>query len=61
MLDLSQELRARDQRDSERAASPLRPAKDAYQLDSSELSIDEVVNQVLRWYSQKVAERPAGA
>lgn len=61
MLDLSQELRARDQRDSERAASPLRPAEDAYQLDSSELSIDEVANQVLRWYSQRAAERPAGA
>jgi cytidylate kinase len=61
MLDLLQELRARDQRDSERAASPLKPAEDAYQLDSSELTIDEVVNQVLRWYSEKAAEGPAGA
>lgn len=60
MLDLSQELRARDQRDSERAAAPLKPAEDAYQLDSSELTIEEVVNQVLRWYSEKAAERPAG-
>lgn len=60
MLDLSQELHARDLRDSERAAAPLRPAEDAYQLDSSELSIDEVVNQVLRWYSEKAAERPGG-
>jgi cytidylate kinase len=61
MLDLSQELRARDQRDSERAAAPLKPAEDAYQLDSSELTIDEVVNQVLRWYSEKAAARPGGA
>jgi cytidylate kinase len=61
MLDLLQELRARDQRDSERAASPLKPAEDAYQLDSSELTIHEVVNQVLRWYSEKAAEGPAGA
>jgi cytidylate kinase len=61
MLDLSQELHARDQRDSERAAAPLKPAEDAYQLDSSELTIDEVVNQVLRWYSEKAAERPGGA
>jgi CMP/dCMP kinase len=61
MLDLSQELHARDLRDSERAAAPLKPAEDAYQLDSSELTIDEVVNQVLRWYSEKAAERPGGA
>jgi hypothetical protein len=27
--------------------APLKPAEDAYQLDSSELTIDEVVNQVL--------------
>jgi cytidylate kinase len=50
---LSQELRARDARDSERAASPLKPAEDAYQLDSSELTIDEVVAQVLDWYAKR--------
>lgn len=50
---LSQELRARDQRDAERAASPLKPAEDAYQLDSSELTIDEVVAQVLDWYAKR--------
>lgn len=54
---LAQELRARDQRDSERAASPLKPADDAYQLDSSELTIDEVVAQVLRWYAEKSEEK----
>jgi cytidylate kinase len=53
---LAQELRARDQRDSERAASPLKPAEDAYQLDSSELAIDEVVAQVLSWYAEKSEE-----
>lgn len=50
---LSQELRARDQRDSERTASPLKPAEDAYQLDSSDLTIDEVVAQVLEWYARR--------
>ena len=50
---LSQELRARDQRDSERAASPLKPAEDAYQLDSSGLTIDEVVAQVLDWFAKR--------
>jgi cytidylate kinase len=50
---LSQELQARDQRDSQRTASPLKPAEDAYQLDSSELTIDEVVAQVLDWYAKR--------
>lgn len=50
---LSQELRARDARDSERTASPLRPAEDAYQLDSSALTIEEVVAQVLDWYAKR--------
>lgn len=50
---LSQELRARDARDSERTASPLKPAEDAYQLDSSALTIEEVVAQVLDWYAKR--------
>jgi len=50
---LSQELRARDARDSERTASPLKPAEDAYRLDSSGLTIDEVVAQVLDWYARR--------
>jgi cytidylate kinase len=52
---LSQELQARDQRDSERTASPLKPAEDAYQLDSSGLTIEEVVSQVIDWYAKRDA------
>jgi cytidylate kinase len=44
------DLRARDDRDMNRSASPLRPAEDAMQLDSSDLSVDEVVRQILAWY-----------
>jgi cytidylate kinase len=51
IADLSQELEARDRRDAERSTAPLKPAEDACQLDSSELSIDEVVAQVLNWYA----------
>lgn len=47
---LSADLRARDERDSRRSAAPLKPAQDAYQLDSSALAIDEVVAQILDWY-----------
>jgi len=36
----------RDERDSARAHSPLRPAADAVQLDTSGLSIDEVVARI---------------
>jgi cytidylate kinase len=50
---LSQELRARDARDAQRTASPLKPAEDAYQLDSSGLTIDEVVALVLDWYAKR--------
>jgi cytidylate kinase len=49
---LLQDLRDRDERDSSRSAAPLRPAADARQLDSSQLSIDEVVAQVLRWHGE---------
>jgi len=64
MPSLSQEqvrldIEARDLRDAQRAASPLKPAKDAHHIDSSQLSVDEVVGLVLRWYaqSQEIAVR----
>jgi cytidylate kinase len=44
---IAAELAARDHADSSRKASPLRPAEDAEIIDTSELSIDEVVEQVL--------------
>lgn len=46
------EIEARDERDAQRSASPLKPAEDAYRIDSSELSVDEVVALVLKWYAQ---------
>jgi cytidylate kinase len=52
---LSQDLRERDERDMKRAASPLRPAEDAYRLDSSELTAREVADQILDWYESLVA------
>ena len=49
---LLQDLRARDERDSSRVAAPLRPAEGARQLDSSDLSIEQVVSQILRWHGE---------
>ena len=40
------EVEARDARDSSRKHSPLKPAKDALIIDTTELSIDEVITQV---------------
>ena len=47
LAGLSAEVAARDQRDAERAVAPLRPAPDACVVDSTKLSIDEVVEVVL--------------
>jgi cytidylate kinase len=44
---LSQEILERDRRDSGRAVAPLRPAADAVVVDSTGMSIDDVVNRVL--------------
>lgn len=41
------EIRARDARDAEREASPLKPAADAEILDTSSMSIAEVVSYIL--------------
>jgi cytidylate kinase len=45
---LTAEIEERDARDRNRAASPLVPAEDAVEIDSTSLSIDEVVAQVLQ-------------
>lgn len=42
--DVLADLRARDRRDTERAAAPLRPAQDAVVLDTSGMDIDTAVD-----------------
>jgi cytidylate kinase len=51
------ELEARDKRDSERSAAPLKAADDAVLLDTTEMSIDEVVDQVLQMASQSFGSK----
>ena len=46
--DLLRDLGDRDKRDTERSISPLKPARDAVILDSTNLDIEEVVNQILK-------------
>jgi cytidylate kinase len=45
---LTQELAQRDQRDSARTHSPLRPAPDAIVLDTTNLSLEAVINEMER-------------
>lgn len=47
LASLLDEIRLRDERDTQREVAPLRPALDAVQLDSTELSIEQVLGQIL--------------
>ncbi len=47
------EIAERDERDRTRATSPLVPADDAIVIDSTSLSIDEVVQQILTLWSDR--------
>lgn len=53
LASLLDEIRARDERDIQRAVAPLKPAADAIVLDSTELSIEQVLERILR----EVADR----
>ncbi len=52
IADLIQALRARDERDSSRSTSPLQQCEDACLLDTTGLSIDQVVSRVLNMYAE---------
>ena len=47
MAELVKDIEARDERDTHRAASPLVPAADAMLLDSTSLTIDQVLETIL--------------
>jgi CMP/dCMP kinase len=50
MSVLLQDLRDRDARDANRSNSPLKAVEGAHHLDTTSMTIDEAVNQVLDWY-----------
>lgn len=52
---LLSEIQERDYRDRNRAVAPLRPADDALVLDSTELSIEEVVAQAIQFIESKLS------
>ncbi|SHL90747.1 (d)CMP kinase [Vreelandella subglaciescola] len=49
LSSLLQEIQARDARDTQRSVAPLKPADDAITLDTTRLSIPEVVEQLTEW------------
>ncbi len=51
---LLSEIQERDYRDRNRAVAPLRPADDALVLDSTELSIEQVLEKVLAYVDAKL-------
>jgi len=54
LRDIRRDITERDERDSQRSASPLKPADDAVQIDTSNLSIEQVVEQVLAICKKKL-------
>ena len=50
--DLLLDLKQRDERDSQRSVAPLRQEPDAKLLDTTSLTIDQAVNQVLMWFRE---------
>ena len=48
---IREEIEARDKRDKERSAAPLKSAADALYIDSSKLLIDKVINKIMRLVS----------
>ncbi len=54
MNDILANIQSRDQRDMQRAVAPLRPAEDAYQIDSSNLTIDQVFQLMTDYVDQRI-------
>ncbi|HEU5311532.1 MAG TPA: (d)CMP kinase [Candidatus Eisenbacteria bacterium] len=49
LASIEAQIRERDRRDSERAASPLLPAPNAYPLDTTNLTLEEQIDLAARW------------
>ena len=54
--DILSNIIARDKRDMERTVAPLKPADDAYIIDSSDLNIDEVFQLMTTYVDQQLAK-----
>ncbi|RUO77632.1 (d)CMP kinase [Idiomarina seosinensis] len=50
------EIKERDDRDTNRPVAPLKPADDALYLDSTELSVEQVLEQILTFAHSKLSQ-----
>ena len=48
LTEIERDIKERDERDENREISPLRQAEDAVLLDSSDMTIDEVVSAIVK-------------
>jgi CMP/dCMP kinase len=56
LASLSRDLEERDSRDRNRSIAPLVPAPDSQVLDSSALSVEQVVERIVAWWREKEAK-----
>jgi cytidylate kinase len=56
LAEIEAAIRQRDANDRSRALAPLRPAEDAIPVDSTDLTIDEVIDQMLTHVSRKMRQ-----
>jgi cytidylate kinase len=59
LTTLLQDIRQRDARDSERSVAPLQKSVDAQIIDTTGLSVQEVVARILQWYESASREAPS--
>lgn len=57
IAEIQRDIEERDARDMNREISPLRQAEDAVFVDSSEMSIEEVVKAILQIYEEQVVKK----
>ncbi|MFT4413116.1 (d)CMP kinase [Fredinandcohnia humi] len=54
LVKLKKEIAARDKLDSEREVAPLRKAEDAYEIDTTSLTIQEVVSKIMDIVKERI-------
>jgi cytidylate kinase len=59
LTTLLQDIRERDARDSERRVAPLQRSVDAQIVDTTELSVQEVVARILQWFESASRTAPS--
>ena len=52
---LSRDLETRDAQDANRAVAPLKPARDAVELDTTDLAIEDAVERIVAWFGERKA------